>query len=67
MFLITGITGKVGGAAARHLLNKGKQVRALVRDPAKARIEREGRRTGRGQLGRCRIDEQALDGLWART
>ncbi len=36
MFLITGITGKVGGAAARRLLNKGKQVRALVRDPAKA-------------------------------
>jgi len=36
MFLITGITGKVGGAAARHLLNRGKQVRALVRDPAKA-------------------------------
>jgi len=36
MFLITGITGKVGGAAARHLLSKGKQVRALVRDPAKA-------------------------------
>ena len=36
MFLITGITGKVGGAAARHLLDKGKQVRALVRDPAKA-------------------------------
>jgi uncharacterized protein YbjT (DUF2867 family) len=36
MFLITGITGKVGGAAARHLLNKGKQVRALVRDSAKA-------------------------------
>jgi uncharacterized protein YbjT (DUF2867 family) len=36
MFLITGITGKVGGAAARHLLSNGKQVRALVRDPAKA-------------------------------
>ena len=36
MFLVTGITGKVGGAAARHLLNKGKQVRALVRDQAKA-------------------------------
>jgi uncharacterized protein YbjT (DUF2867 family) len=36
MFLVTGITGKVGGAAARHLLSKGKQVRALVRDPAKA-------------------------------
>jgi uncharacterized protein YbjT (DUF2867 family) len=36
MFLVKGITGKVGGAAARHLLNKGKQVRAIVRDPAKA-------------------------------
>ncbi len=35
MFLITGITGKVGGAAARHLLAAGKQVRALVRDEAK--------------------------------
>ena len=37
MFLITGITGKVGGAAAKHLLAGGKQVRALVRDEAKAK------------------------------
>ncbi len=37
MFLITGITGKVGGAAAKHLLAAGKQVRALVRDEAKAK------------------------------
>jgi len=36
MFLVTGITGQVGGAAARGLLAKGKQVRALVRDPKKA-------------------------------
>lgn len=36
MFLVTGITGKVGGAAARHLLAAGKQVRALVRNPEKA-------------------------------
>jgi uncharacterized protein YbjT (DUF2867 family) len=36
MFLVTGITGNVGGATARHLLEKGKQVRALVRDEAKA-------------------------------
>jgi uncharacterized protein YbjT (DUF2867 family) len=36
MFLVTGITGKVGGPAARHLLEKGKQVRALVRSEAKA-------------------------------
>jgi len=36
MFLVTGITGKVGGATARHLLAAGKQVRGLVRDPQKA-------------------------------
>ena len=36
MFLVTGITGKVGGATADNLLKMGKQVRALVRDEAKA-------------------------------
>ena len=36
MFFISGITGQVGGAAARHLLTQGQQVRALVRDPQKA-------------------------------
>ncbi|MCA0014690.1 NmrA family NAD(P)-binding protein [Mesorhizobium sp. B292B1B] len=36
MFLVTGITGKVGGATARHLLAQGKKVRALVRDREKA-------------------------------
>lgn len=36
MFLVMGITGNVGGATARHLLAQGKQVRALVRDRAKA-------------------------------
>jgi uncharacterized protein YbjT (DUF2867 family) len=36
MFLVTGITGHVGGAAARRLLTMGKQVRGLVRDEAKA-------------------------------
>ena len=36
MFLVTGITGHVGGAAAQNLLAKGHKVRALVRDPGKA-------------------------------
>ena len=36
MFLVMGITGKVGGATAKHLLAQGKKVRALVRAPAKA-------------------------------
>ena len=36
MFLVTGITGHTGGATARALLANDKQVRALVRDTAKA-------------------------------
>jgi NAD(P)H dehydrogenase (quinone) len=35
MYVITGITGKVGGVVARTLLAAGQQVRAVVRDPAK--------------------------------
>ena len=36
MFLVMGITGKVGGATAKHLLVQGKKVRALVRNRHKA-------------------------------
>ena len=36
MFLVMGITGNVGGATARHLLEQGEAVRALVRDRVKA-------------------------------
>src|SRR4051794_29825251 len=36
-FLVTGATGKVGNAVARRLLERGDEVVALVRDPAKAR------------------------------
>ncbi|OAJ55142.1 NmrA family transcriptional regulator [Paraburkholderia ginsengiterrae] len=38
MYAITGITGKVGGAVARTLLAAGQQVRAVVRDAARARL-----------------------------
>ena len=34
--LVTGATGKVGHAVARALVERGDEVRALVRDPAKA-------------------------------
>ena len=44
MYLVMGITGKVGGATARHLLKQGKQVRALVRDREKAAKWAEPRR-----------------------
>ncbi|ANN76110.1 NmrA family NAD(P)-binding protein [Bordetella flabilis] len=37
MYAITGITGKVGGATARALLAAGLPVRAVVRDPKRAR------------------------------
>jgi len=36
MFLVMGITGKVGGATTEHLLAHGKKVRALVRNREKA-------------------------------
>lgn len=36
MYAITGITGNVGGAAARALLKAGKKVRGIVRDKSKA-------------------------------
>ncbi|MBV8635565.1 MAG: NmrA family NAD(P)-binding protein [Burkholderiaceae bacterium] len=38
MYAITGITGQVGGALARHLLDAGKPVRAVVRDAEKGKV-----------------------------
>jgi NAD(P)H dehydrogenase (quinone) len=35
MYAVLGVTGQVGGAAAKALLKQGKQVRAIVRDAAK--------------------------------
>jgi uncharacterized protein YbjT (DUF2867 family) len=37
MYFIAGITGHVGGAAARRLLAQGRQVRSLLRTPEKAK------------------------------
>jgi NAD(P)H dehydrogenase (quinone) len=43
MYTVMGITGQVGGAVARTLLNDGKKVRGIVRDCAKAaRWEAQG-------------------------
>ena len=36
MYVITGITGKVGGALARNLIKAGHPVRAVMRDAGKA-------------------------------
>ncbi|MBV9759617.1 MAG: NmrA family NAD(P)-binding protein [Acidobacteriaceae bacterium] len=53
MYLVMGITGKVGGATARHLLKQGKQVRALVRNRDKAAKCRPRRGVGGWRLERC--------------
>ena len=41
MYAVTGITGQVGGAVARDLLDAGRQVRAVVRDAAKGTAWRD--------------------------
>ena len=58
MYLVMGITGKVGGATARHLLKQGKQVRALVRDREKRGMDGPrnrgyGARSGNDVRPRC--------------
>jgi uncharacterized protein YbjT (DUF2867 family) len=58
MYAITGITGRVGGAVARALLEAGQPVRAVLRDPAKAAAW-----TARG----CEVAVAALDDAEALT
>ena len=64
MFLVTGITGKVGGATARHLLAQGKTVRALVRDRDKAAIwADQGVELVDGDWNDAAAIQRALDGV----
>jgi uncharacterized protein YbjT (DUF2867 family) len=64
MFLIMGITGKVGGATARHLLAQGKKVRALVRDRAKAASWRDqGVELVDGDWNDAAAIQRALEGV----
>ena len=64
MYLITGITGQVGGAAARHLLKMGKRVRALVRDEAKASAwSEQGVELAKGEWEDAAAVAQALEGV----
>lgn len=51
MFLVSGATGRQGGAVTRSLLSRGHQVRALTRSPAKASALRElGAQVVKGDL-----------------
>jgi uncharacterized protein YbjT (DUF2867 family) len=63
--LVTGATGKQGGAALHHLKQRGFSVRALVRNPEgqKAReLENNGVEVVRGDFDDPQSMERALDG-----
>jgi len=65
--LVTGATGKQGGAALRHLRERGFPVRALTRDPnsdkARALVGR-GTEVVRGDLNDSASLTRALDGVY---
>ena len=64
MFLVMGITGKVGGATAEHLLAHGKEVRALVRNREKAaNWANQGVELVDGDWNDSAAIEQALKGV----
>jgi len=64
MFLVMGITGKVGGATAQHLLAQGQKIRALVRSRAKAaNWEDQGVELVDGDWNDSAAIERALKGV----
>lgn len=62
LHLVAGATGTVGREVVRELLARGQAVRALTRDPAKARFP-EGVEAVRGDLGDPATLEGALAGV----
>ena len=65
--LVTGATGKQGGAVARHLLNGGFHIRALTRDPGKPaaqRLAKLGAEVIRGDMDEPESLRPALEGVY---
>jgi uncharacterized protein YbjT (DUF2867 family) len=63
MFVVTGATGHTGSVVARTLLQAGRKVRVLVRDPAKAQpLAALGAEVVRGELTDQRSVKSALAG-----
>jgi uncharacterized protein YbjT (DUF2867 family) len=58
--LVTGATGKVGGQVVRQLVTRGVKVRALVRDPATARLP-DGAEVAQGDL--TNVDSSVFSGV----
>ncbi len=66
MFFLAGITGQVGGAAARQLLRQGRPVRALARDRNKAAAwSQQGVEVRQGDLHDAAAVASALQGVEA--
>ncbi len=66
MFFIAGTTGHVGGTAARKLLQGGKQVRTLARDPQKAQaLAQAGAEVRQGDWNDTAALASALEGVEA--
>jgi uncharacterized protein YbjT (DUF2867 family) len=71
--VVTGATGKQGGAVARALLERGHQVRAITRDPDSSQanaLARAGASLVTASLGDAAAIRKALDGatcLFAMT
>jgi len=64
MFAITGITGQVGGAVARALIDNGQSVRAVVRDAQKgAQWAHEGCEVAVAELDDAQALKQAFTGV----
>jgi uncharacterized protein YbjT (DUF2867 family) len=64
MILITGATGRIGGATLKQLTNRGVPVRVLLRNPEKAAaLAGPGVETVIGDLGQVRSLEAALEGV----
>lgn len=64
MFFVSGITGQVGGAAARQLLAAGHEVRTLARDPQKAAAwAQQGVDVRKGDFNDSAAVAAALDGV----
>lgn len=67
LILVTGATGKQGGAALRHLRQKGFAVRAMTRDPDQPKgraLELPGIEVVKGDLDDVDSIRRALDGVY---
>jgi uncharacterized protein YbjT (DUF2867 family) len=67
LIVVTGATGRQGGATARHLLAQGWRVRALVRDPNKPAAQElaaKGAELAQGDLDDRASLDRALNGAY---